>query len=100
MAGRLRRFFSLLSVRFCWEIPWDLAHLSQASCAHAYGRAISSSGFKEWATLRDRASRDSARSMSSGGSGPDRVGMRPVKACSVVALLMLRGDVGATVELT
>lgn len=63
-------------------------YLSHANCAHAYGRAISSSGFSEWATLRDRARRDKATSTRSVGSGPVRVGTSPVKACSILALLM------------
>lgn len=67
-------------------------YLSHASCAHAYGRAISSSGFSEWATLRERASRDNAMSTSSGGNGPFRVGTSPVRACSMLALLMLTGQ--------
>lgn len=65
-----------------------LFYLSQASWAHAYGRAISSSGLSEFATLRERARRERASSISSGGSGPLRVGISPVRACSIFNLLI------------
>jgi hypothetical protein len=46
------------------------------------------------ATLRERVSRESANSMSSGGRGPLSVGIRPVRACSILARLIFRGDQG------
>jgi len=91
MVGRLRRFFSL------WRSVSDvytnsqILYLSHANCAHAYGRAISSSGFMDVATLRERVSRESANSISSGGSGPLNVGIKPVRACSMLARLILEG---------
>lgn len=54
--------------------------LSHAKLAHAYDRAISSSTLRLLALLRDCARRDTASSMSSGGSGPVNVGIRPFKA--------------------
>lgn len=65
------------------------SYLSHANCAHAYGRAISSSGFIDVATLRDRVSSESASSISSAGNGPLSVGIKPVRACSMLALLIL-----------
>ena len=90
MEGRLRRFFSLqfVSTHDATQRIWT--YLSQARCAHAYGRAISSSDLSEWATLRERESRDTARSRSSGGRGPFQVGTRTASACSTVALLMFQ----------
>lgn len=71
--------------------------LSQANWAHAYGRAISSSGFIDVATLRERVSSDRANSISSDGRGPLNVGMRPVRACSMVARLIFVGILGRDV---
>jgi len=68
--------------------------LSQANWAHAYGRAISSSGFMDVATLRERVSSDKANSMSLDGRGPLNVGMRPVRACSMLARLIFIGVLG------
>lgn len=67
MLGRFKRCFSL----------------SQASCAQAYGRAISSSGLRVLALLRDCARSDCPRFTSSGGRGPLRDGIRPVRDCSI-----------------
>lgn len=67
MVGRFRRCFSL----------------SQANCAQAYGRAISSSGLRVLALLRDCARSDRARFRSSGGRGPPKDGIRPVMDCSM-----------------
>jgi len=67
-------------------------YLSHANCAHAYGRAISSSGFIDVATLRERVSRESANSINSGGRGPLNVGIKPVRACSMLARLILGDD--------
>lgn len=71
--GRLRRFLSL----------------SQANCAHAYGRAISSSDFIDVATVRERVRSDNAKSINSGGRGPFNVGTKPVRACSILARLIV-----------
>lgn len=68
-------------------------HLSQARCAHAYVRAISSSGLRLLALLRDCARRETATLRSSEGMGPLRVGTRPVRACSM-GLLILHGREG------
>ena len=67
-------------------------YLSHANCAHAYGRAISSSGFIDVATLRERVRRESANSINSGGRGPLNVGTKPVRACSMLARLILGYD--------
>lgn len=67
MGGRFKRFFSL----------------SQASWAHAYGRAISSSGLRLLALLRDCARRERARFIRSGGRGPLKEGINPIRDCSI-----------------
>jgi hypothetical protein len=46
------------------------------------------------ATLRERVSRESANSMSSGGRGPLNVGIKPVRACSILARLIFKGGKG------
>lgn len=49
------------------------------------------------ATLRERVSSDRDSSTSSGGKGPLSVGMRPVRACSMLARLMFLGVMGLDV---
>ena len=88
MDGRLKRFFDLSQSATPQGIK-SLPNLSHASCAHAYGRAISSSGLSEVATLRERASSERADSINSGGRGPFRAGTSPVRACSTLALLIV-----------
>jgi hypothetical protein len=76
-------------IKLVSEVLHLLPYRSHANCAHAYGRAISSSDFSELATLRERASRDRANSSNSGGRGPFKAGMSPVRACSTLARLMI-----------
>lgn len=57
-------------------------HLSQAICAQTYALAPSSFGFSEPTRCRESAMRDCARSTSSRGRGPVRVGIRPVRVFS------------------
>lgn len=62
--------------------------------ATAYVLPISSSAFKVLAFVRDCASKEEARSKSSGGIAPGWRGMRFERACSI-GLLMLKCGVVA-----
>ena len=63
--------------------------LLQANSAQANGRAISSSGFRLEAELRDCATNDSARLRSSGGISFACVGSKVANACSTGLLFIL-----------
>lgn len=64
-------------------------HLLQAISAQAYGRAISSSGLRLAEKLRDCATRDSDRLISSWGMSLACVGRIVANACSTGLLFML-----------
>jgi hypothetical protein len=67
-----QRFQSLVSMQGYERVNYR----SQAILAQAYVRAISSSGFKLFALLRDWARREEASSMSWGGRSEVRPGSR------------------------
>jgi hypothetical protein len=76
-------------------LSFAVLYLSQAMCEHAYPRALSSSGFKVAALLRDCASSDTLRLMSLGGIGSVIPGTRLRRSNStaldiVVVLLWAR----------
>jgi hypothetical protein len=60
---------------------------SQATFAHRYVLATSSSAFRLLHLFRDWASREEASSMSSGGRVPGCRGMRLLSACSIGLLI-------------
>jgi len=61
---------------------------SHANCAHAYVRAISSSGLRLLALLFDWARREMERLVSSEGRAPAWVGIRPVRTRSTSFVLI------------
>ena len=64
-----------------------MKYRSQATFAHKYVLATSSSAFRLLHLFRDWASREEASSMSSGGRVPGCRGMRLLSACSIGLLI-------------
>lgn len=72
----------------CHAIAFAQSYLLQAISAQAYGRAISSSGFKLLEKLRDCATRLEARLSSSCGRSLACVGTKMPSACSTGRLFI------------